>query len=290
MFDQQPLWNVKIAESLSNQVGLETIQSSLDTHGTQTLMVDLDRYPRIDILYKLMFANVSIIDTVQLREEMQSKIDLERIDQDWFLEHITRQGTTYRFLKRSIDVGAGLCIGIVFVVVFPVVWLAVKMEDGGHALLKNQQRMGQRGKVFRCFKFRTMLVDDDGGKGAWKNKTNHLTKTGAFLRKTRLDEVPQCINLILGDTSLVGPRAILVKEHQNMVKRNPFQQARLLAQPGLTGWAQVSQLLPPDTEELALERLAYDLYYIKNLSLWLDIKIILKTINKLAQRAGMKNA
>lgn len=284
IFENEPLWNVRIVDRLSNQVGLERIKNTLEEYQTDTIMVDLDRYPRIDILYKLMFANVSIIDTVSLREEMQSRIDLERIDHNWFLEHITRRGNTYRFLKRSMDVGAGIGIGLVTMFLLPCIALAIKLDDGGPVFIR-QQRVGLRGREFSFYKFRSMSVDNDN----WRNKNQAITRVGGWLRTTRIDEFAQCINLIRGDISLVGPRAILVREHKTMVKRNPFQQARLLAQPGLTGWAQVSQQHAPENEEEALERLAYDLYYIKNLSLWLDIKIILKTINKLAQRAGMKN-
>lgn len=287
IFRSQPLWNIKIVQTLSNQAGLEEIQRVLDRHKVDTIIVDLDRYPRIDILYKLMFADVSIIDIVALREEISSTIDLERIDQDWFLAHISKRGSTYRVLKRSMDVGAGVFLGLVFLCMYPVVWLAMQIEDGKHVLLRNQTRIGQRGREFRCFKFRTMAYDEV----RWQNKgdqQNYVTTVGRFLRKSRLDEFPQCINLIRGDISLVGPRPILLGEHQTMVKRNPFQQARLLAQPGITGHAQVSQQHAPENEEEALERLSYDLYYIKNLSLWLDIKIILKTLKKLAQRAGMK--
>ena len=123
----------------------------------------------------------------------------------------------------------------------------------------------------------------------WKNKNKkEVTRVGHVIRKTRIDEFAQCWNIIRGDISLIGPRAILTQEHKTMVKRNPFQQARLLAQPGLTGWAQVKQKHAPENEEEAAERLAYDLYYIKNISLWLDVKIVLKTIKKVLEKAGMK--
>lgn len=285
MFDSQPLWNVRITQELSIQAGLDEIEQALEESRADTIVVDLDRYPRIDILYKLMFSNINIVDIVGLREEMYSKIDLERIDHDWFLQHITRRGSTYRFLKRTIDVVFGIIIMLVMMVLVPFIYIAVKLDDGGPIMIV-QRRVGLRGEEFDFYKFRSMYSNDT--KWRDKNQDKKITRVGRWLRKTRIDEFAQCINLIRGDVSLVGPRAILTNEHKSMVARNPFQQARLLAQPGLTGWAQVTQAHAPENEEEALERLAYDLYYIKNLSLWLDIKIILKTFKKLAQRMGIK--
>jgi len=282
-FENQPLWNVKIVEKFSYQVGLERLQNSLADNKADTILVSFDRYPRIDILYKLMFANISILDTVKLREEIESKIDLEYIDQNWFLNHVNRQSGSYRFIKRFLDVFAGLILGLVCLIVAPMLYIAVKLEDGG-PLVITQKRIGLRGHEFNFYKFRSMSVDNDD----WKNKNKKVTQVGAFIRKTRIDELAQFWNIVKGDISLVGPRAILTREHKDMVKKNPFQQARLLAQPGLTGWAQVQQKHAPENEEEAAERLAYDLYYIKNISLWLDIKIILRTVKKLLQKTGMK--
>ncbi len=283
MFEKQPLWNITLTENLSPLAGPERINKALEEGQADTLVVDVDRCPRIDALYQMMFSNITIWDITRLREEMQSKIDLERIDHNWFIEHITPQDNGYRFFKRVIDVWAGISIAVLLLVLLPIIYIAIKSEDGG-SLMVRQKRVGLRGHIFTFYKFRSMSVDNDH----WKNKNKLVTKTGFWLRKTRVDEFAQCINLIRGDISLVGPRAILVSEHEAMVNKNPFQQARLLAQPGLTGWAQVSQAHAPENEEEALERLAYDLFYIKNVSLWLDIKIILKTCKKLSQRAGMK--
>ena len=280
----QPLWNIDIVEHLSSRAGLDDIEHALETYRAETIIVDLDRYPRIDILYKLMFANVTIVDCVSLREEIKLSIDLDRVDHDWFLAHITQRSSVYLFLKRACDVGAGIVLALVTIVLFPCIALAIRLEDRGPVFIK-QQRVGMRGQEFAFYKFRTMSVDGTN----WRNKDKSVTRVGRVLRSTRMDELAQCLNLIRGDISLVGPRAILVNEHQTMVKRNPFQQARLLAQPGLTGWAQVQQAHAPANEQEALERLAYDLYYIKNISLWLDIKIILKTIRKLLARAGMRS-
>ena len=285
MFENQPLWNITLAENLSALVGPDQVSRALEQAQADTLVVDIDRYPRIDALYKMMFSNITIWDVTRLREEMQSRIDLERIDHNWFVEHITPQDNGYRFFKRVIDVGAGIFIALLLVVLLPIIYVATKIEDGG-PLVVRQQRVGLRGRIFTFYKFRSMRTDDDLWKT--KNDASKITRVGAWLRTTRVDEFAQCVNLIRGDVSLVGPRAILVNEHNTMVGKNPFQQARLLAQPGLTGWAQVNQLHAPENEQEALDRLAYDLYYIKNVSLWLDLKIILKTCKKMAQRAGMK--
>ncbi len=284
-FTSQPLWNVKIVESFSYQVGLARLENSLAEHKADTILVSFDRYPRIDILYKLMFGNVSILDTVLLQEEIESKIDLEHIDQNWFLNHVNRKSGSYRFIKRFIDVCAGIILGIICLIIAPFLYIAVKLDDGG-PLTITQKRIGLRGQEFNFYKFRSMYANDD----LWKTKNNKdkITRVGGFIRKTRIDELAQFWNIVKGDISLVGPRAILTREHKAMVKRNPFQQARLLAQPGLTGWAQVQQQHAPENETEAAERLAYDLYYVKNISLWLDIKIILKTVKKIMQRAGMK--
>ena len=142
-FQEQPLWSVKIVHKHSHQVGLDTLKKTLADTKADTILVSFDRYPRIDILYKLMFDNISIIDTVKMKEEMDSKIDLEYIDQNWFLSHINKQSGGYRFIKRFMDVIAGAILLALCFIIAPILYIAVKIEDGGPVLI-TQKRIGLR--------------------------------------------------------------------------------------------------------------------------------------------------
>jgi len=170
---------------------------------------------------------------------------------------------------------------------YPFIILAIKLDDGGPTFYV-PERIGQNGKNFRPFKFRTMKV---GAPISWFGKNDpRVTRVGRFLRKTSLDELPQLWNVFLGDISMVGPRPDVADFARELEQKIPYYKVRTLIKPGLAGWALVSQRVMgenPSSVEETRERLAYDLYYIKNRSFILDLAIILKTINLVLVRIGI---
>src|SRR5690606_14847195 len=164
-----------------------------------------------------------------------------------------------------------------FLLVYPFVALAIILDDG-RPVIYGQTRLGRGGQPYTILKFRTMCNNaEPDGKPQWaKEHDNRATRVGRFLRKTHLDELPQFINVIRGEMSLVGPRAERPELVDYFQKHVPFYRARLLVKPGLTGWAQVNFSYASTIEETII-KLEYDLYYIKHRSLITDLLIMLRT-------------
>ena len=170
---------------------------------------------------------------------------------------------------------------------YPFVFLAIILDDRGKIFIK-QERIGQNNHLVNIIKFRTMSLDD-GGDGEL-NRQEKVTTVGAFLRASRIDELPQLWNILKGDLSLIGPRPELPKLVELYEKEISFYNVRHLIKPGLSGWAQLYQKTPPKFStdyNQTKTKLSYDLFYIKNRSFWLDIKIALKTIKALLSRSGV---
>lgn len=243
--------------------------------------------PFLPNLYNLIFSKVRFIDMHKVYEDIFDRIPLSLVKYSWFLENIS--GTAqkgYDVLKRGMDLLLSLALGVISLVFYPFVFLAIKIEDGGPVFF-TQERVGQNNKVFKVVKFRSMSAHNSKD-GIAQNP--QITKVGKFLRKTRIDELPQIWNVIKGDLSLIGPRPeipALVKQYE---KEIPYYNVRHLIKPGLSGWAQLYHQEHPhhkaNTEETK-KKLSYDLYYIKNRSLAIDLKITLRTIKVLLSREGI---
>jgi len=212
-------------------------------------------------------------------------VPLSYLDHRWFLKNISSYSrVVYDPLKRIIDISISLVLGVISLPLYPFICLAIKLNDGGSCFIV-QKRIGQKGKIINVIKFRTMKVNDSG---VWvKENDDRITSVGKFLRKSRLDELPQLLNILKGDMSLVGPRPDIYGLLSKLEEEIPYYNIRTAIRPGLSGWAQVNQEKPPQSVEETKTRLMYDLYYIKNRSLWLDLKIILKTIVIIASRNGV---
>ena len=187
--------------------------------------------------------------------------------------------------KRSFDILLSLAAILVFAPLFALVALAIMIESRGPVLFV-QEREGKAGRSFRAFKFRSMRQDDCDLTGVRQTVVgdSRVTKVGSFLRRTSIDELPQLLNVLIGDMSLVGPRphvrGMLAggQEYRTLV---PYYDLRLLVAPGLTGWAQANGLRGPTTNaELARRRVDHDLAYIEEFSFWLDLKIIMLTLKR----------
>ncbi len=205
------------------------------------------------------------------------KINLDLITQDWIEKNIpVKKGKLYLFFKRATDIFFGVIGLVIFVILFLPVGLFIKIDSKGSVIFK-QGRVGKNGKIFTIYKFRTMHDSNVGKEEKWREKNNSsVTRFGKFLRKTHIDEIPQAINLLMGDLSFVGPRAEWVDLARIFEKEIPFYSARYLVKPGMVGWAQINY--PASKSVLqAREKFEYDLYYIKNRSIILDSEIILKS-------------
>ena len=286
MLTTQPLWNINVVERLPKNSSYDTIYKALSDYNTESLLVTVDRYPRIDILYQLIFKNYTISDITALREEMLERVDLDMIDELWFIRNARNQQNRWQaVLKRLFDLVLSIPLSLAFLLVLPFVALAIKLEDGGPVFYQ-ATRVGLGGREFKLFKFRSMSTKT-GGQG--KDNRGQVTKVGTFLRKTSIDEFPQALSIIRGEQSFVGPRPEIPKLVSKYAKTIPHYNMRHLVRPGLTGWAQIKQKTAPhhsvDTK-LTTEKLSYDLYYIKHNSVFLYIKIILLTFGIILNRTN----
>jgi exopolysaccharide biosynthesis polyprenyl glycosylphosphotransferase len=246
--------------------------------------------PILSTLYNLIFSNIIFIDMHKLYEDVFDRIPLSLIGYSWFLDNISlRPKFAYDFLKRLMDIIVAIPFGLISLVLYPFVILAIKLDDGG-PLFFFQERIGKNGQIIRIVKFRTMTTTEAGIYDEAGKTKNVVTKVGGFMRKTRIDELPQLWNVIRGDQSLIGPRPelpSLVKKYEQQI---PYYGIRHLIKPGLSGWAQLHQDNHPHhavAVEDTKEKLSYDLYYLKNRSFLLDIRIALKTVKKLLSFAGI---
>lgn len=244
--------------------------------------------PFLPHLYNLIFSKVRFIDSHRVYEDIFDRIPLSLVTYSWFLENISVSSKfAYDFLKRTMDIIISLPLFLVSLIMYPFVFAAIKLEDGNE-IFSVQQRIGQNNHVIKLIKFRTMLFNDNGD---WKEKgvTNRVTKVGAFLRKTRLDEFPQLWNVLKGDISLIGPRPEFPEPVRRYSEEIPYYNIRHIIKPGLSGWAQIYGAHPHHGTDVSQtrEKLSYDIFYIKSRSFWLDIKIALKTIKELISRRGI---
>jgi exopolysaccharide biosynthesis polyprenyl glycosylphosphotransferase len=225
-------------------------------------------------------SGVEITTMPIIYEELLNRVPIAWLQSDWVLRYLVDQmrvGGFYEILKRAIDIFGSL-VGLFFMALaFPVIALAI-IIDNGFPIFYSQERVGKNGRSYRMYKFRTMIKDaeKDGKPQVTIENDQRITRVGWILRKTHIDELPQFFNVLIGDMSLVGPRA---ERHEIMEKlqlKIPFYRARLMVRPGLTGWAQVNFGYASNAEANAIKT-EYDLYYIKHRDLMLDINILLRT-------------
>jgi lipopolysaccharide/colanic/teichoic acid biosynthesis glycosyltransferase len=243
--------------------------------------------PLLPHLYNLIFSKVRFIDSHRIYEDIFDRIPLSLVTYAWFLENISVSPKfTYDFLKRVMDILVSFFLGVVTIIFYPFVYIAIKLDDGGKIFI-SQERVGRDGKLIKLYKFRSMSKAEST---IHKSSENVVTKVGSFLRKSRIDEIPQLWNVLVGDISLIGPRPELPSGVSIYDKEIPYYNIRHLIKPGLSGWAQIHQENHPHhgaEVNLTKEKLTYDIYYIKNRSFWLDIKIALKTLKTLISRSGL---
>lgn len=277
------------ANNIEFKTGLSNLKEVLIQNKINTAIVapEIYRSPElIQNLFECLRHKIDFINLPTFYERIVQKIPLSAINQIWFLENISQnQRGFYESLKRLFDFFAALALLIVSLPLWPIIALVVKLESQGPIFYK-QTRVGQGGELFKLTKFRTMVKDaeKDGPKMAQENDPR-ITKFGKFLRKTRIDELPQLWNVIKGEMSFVGPRAERPEFHEELKINIPFYQERYLIKPGLSGWAQINHGYSSSVAD-NFEKIQYDLYYIKNRSFLFDLGIILKTINIILKGGG----
>ena len=232
-------------------------------------------------LIVLLESGTSIRAYTQVYEEITHRIPVQHVDKDFYLYFPfsrSNQNKLYLFFHRILDLLFSV-IGLIFgFILFPIILVGNLFANRG-PLFYTQIRVGKNGEDFKIYKLRSMVTDAEKGGAQFADKFDtRVTKFGRFLRKSRFDEIPQFINVIKGDMSVIGPRPerpVFVKELSEEI---PFYEVRHLVKPGVTGWAQVNANYGSSKED-SLEKLQYDLYYIKHRSLILDISIVMKTLS-----------
>jgi sugar transferase (PEP-CTERM system associated) len=241
----------------------------------------------MDKLLEMRLDGVAFDHLASVYEDLTGKIAVENLRPSWLIfSDGFKKTRLLQSAKRLMDLTAGV-VGLVLVApVMAIVALLVRSTSPGPVLYR-QERVGQHGRVFTVLKFRSMRQDAEAGTGAvWATQNDRrVTPVGRFLRRTRLDELPQLINVLRGDMSLVGPRPERPQFVKQLTEQIPFYGQRHVIRPGLTGWAQVRYTYGSSVED-ALEKLQYDLFYIKNLSIPLDLFIIFSTIKTVLLRRG----
>ena len=203
---------------------------------------------------------------------------LREVDDEWVLDRelALAQSASYARVKQALDRFIALLLLLLFLLVMVLTALVILVADG-RPILYRQNRYGQKGRVFTLYKFRTMKMRAEEGSIYTAEKDERITALGKILRPTRLDELPQLWNVLMGDMSLIGPRAEWVRCVERYEEEIPFYHLRHEVPPGLTGWAQVNFPYGASVEDTR-EKLRYDLYYIRNHSFLLDFQIVLKTV------------
>lgn len=234
----------------------------------------------MQILMGCLEHGVEIISMPVVYEQLTGRVPVEHVGDNWYVSMpVTRPPTAqlYRVGKRTLDIGLSL-LGMVLLAPFlPLIFFAIRLDSPG-PVFYSQERLGRNGRRFRLWKFRSMVSDAEKNGAQWAaDKDERITGIGKLLRKTHIDEFPQFWNVFKGEMSAVGPRPERPEFVEKLQEKIPFYRSRLMVKPGMAGWGLVRQGYS-GTEEDALVKLQYDLYYIKHQSIFLDVVILLRTV------------
>lgn len=234
-------------------------------------------------------ARVRLLSETEFSEQRLGRIDLARLPADWLATvPAAWEGRAVAALRRGFDLVAGLALLLLTLPVLLVTMLAIRLDSPG-PIFYRQERVGRGGRTFSLLKFRSMVVDAEAG-GAPRWATQHdprVTRVGRFLRLTRIDEIPQVLNVLRGDMAFVGPRPERPAFVEQLAQVIPHYNDRALVKPGITGWAQVNYPYGASVEDARM-KLAYDLYYIRRRSLFLDLLILVATVRVVLLQEGSR--
>jgi sugar transferase (PEP-CTERM system associated) len=250
-------------------------------HQIDRIVVGLsDRRGKLPVeeLLRAKMAGIRVEDATTTYERVTGKILIDDLRPSWLIfSDGFRVSRMTKWIKRSIDLTLALIFGILSLPLMLLTAIAIAI-DSGRPILYCQERVGENGKAFTLCKFRSMRTDAEQGTPIWaRDGDDRVTRVGRFIRLARLDELPQFWNVLRGDMSFVGPRPERPFFVAELAKAIPFYQQRHAVKPGLTGWAQVKYRYGSSLED-AMEKLRYDLYYIKHLSVFFDLTIVFDTV------------
>lgn len=233
---------------------------------------------------------VALVPMPILYERITGRIPVKHVKNNWALVlPITGQSIfdPYPLLQRIMDLTFALIGLLIMLILLPILAFVIRLDSPG-SIFYRQTRIGMNGRLFRIVKFRTMVQDAEKETGAVFSHAGdpRVTRVGRILRKTRLDELPQLNNVLRGEMSIVGPRPERPEHVERLTEKIPFYRTRLVVRPGLTGWAQVRYDYGSNDVD-ALVKLEYDLYYIRNQSILLDLSIVIRTLGKIIRMKGI---
>jgi sugar transferase (PEP-CTERM system associated) len=243
----------------------------------------------VNELLNVRLHGIRVEDGTSILEKVTGKIEVDELHPSWLIFgdgfHLTQRRW---FLRRIISTLLALALTILTLPLIPIVTLLIKLTSPG-PILYRQKRVGLRGRVFDCFKFRTMRCDAEADSGpTWASDDDpRITRFGKFLRRSRLDEIPQIWNVLRGDMAFVGPRPERPEFVTKLSQEIPYYNVRHAARPGITGWAQINYGYGSSVEE-AKEKLRFDLYYIRNISVMLDLLIVFYTLRAVIIGRGVR--
>jgi exopolysaccharide biosynthesis polyprenyl glycosylphosphotransferase len=234
----------------------------------------------VGVLYELFGSGILVTDLVAFYELVMRKIPLAQLEEAWFIENIAAEVRFYDQLKRASEFLGALALGIILSPFELLIAILIKLTSRGPVIYR-QVRIGERSHEFTLYKFRTMRVDAETNGAVWAAQRDpRATPVGHFLRATHLDELPQLWNIVKGDLSFVGPRPERPEFVKKLESEIPYYEVRLLIKPGVTGWAQINYHKDATTEDV-MQKLQYDIYYLKNRSIVLDLAIVLRTLKSI---------
>jgi len=276
-------WTGEVTDDLTREsraTHLQQIARDKSVHRVIVAMRDRrDAMPMLELLHLRLQGGVHIEDATSWLEKISGKIEVEHLYPSWIIfEEGFRFTDTFLWLRRCVHFVAALICLVVAAPLIPFIALAIRLDSPGPVFYR-QKRVGRGEKIFYCYKFRSMRQDAEADSGAtWAGDDDpRITLVGKFLRTSRLDEIPQLWCVLKGDMAFVGPRPERPEFVEWLMKEIPYYGMRHLVHPGITGWAQVRYKYG-NTVEDAKEKLKYDLFYIKNASIGLDVVILFQTI------------
>jgi len=284
-------WSGEVEGALTRESISSHLQEIVRERAVHRIIVAMqDRrhtLPMSDLLKLRLEQSVQIEDATTWLEKISGKIEVEQLYPSWivFAEGFRLDGS-FRFVQRVLNFVAGLITLLLSTPLIPFILIAIKSDSPGPVLYR-QKRVGRGGRIFTCYKFRTMRADAEADIGpTWADDNDpRITRAGRFFRLTRLDEIPQLWCVLKGDMAFVGPRPERPEFVEWLTAEIPYYNIRHIVRPGITGWAQIRYKYG-NTVRDAKEKLQYDLFYIKNASVGLDIFIMFQTIKILLLRRG----
>lgn len=278
-----------IFKNIRNLGHWQSLQKIIQEHKIEEVVVAFDykKYPQlVRELSDSVALGVRIYEWPVFYEQVFYKVPSNFIDHFWFIHNLNDSGKKiYERLKRAVDIVLAFWGLIILAILLPFIALGIKLTSPGPIFFR-QQRVGLNGKLFTLTKFRSMRTDAEKNGAQWATQNdNRVTSFGKFMRRSRIDELPQLWNIFWGDMSLVGPRPERPEFVTILNEKIPFYYKRHMVLPGVTGFAQIMYPYAASVED-SLEKVGYDLYYIKNRSLFLYFKIMLRTVKIMGSFKG----